>query len=137
MKKRFLIVLLFYISSCDQHSPRAAVENSIADSSNIPNIAYSIINARTDDGGQFFDIYIKDTTRIETLNSFLKAKFKNIQAGWIQINYFTDSVVAKTYFSKQFASNISDKQKDNLFRYYIANYKYTPTTGYDTLVFEH
>jgi len=137
MKRRSLIVLLLYFSSCDQPANHTAAENKIADSGNIPNIPYSIINARTDDGGRFYDIYVKDTTKIKTLNAFLREKYKMESAGWIQINYFSDSLVAKSYFAKQFDNNISEKEKDRLFRFYLANYKNNPTTKYDTLIFEH
>jgi hypothetical protein len=137
MKKRNLIVFLFLIASCDSPSHPITTDNKIADSSDIPNVTYSVVNFRTDNGGQFYDIYVKDTTQIRTLNSYLKKKYKNASDGWIQVNYFDDSVVAKSYFDKQLDNNVSDKEKDRLFRSYIGNYKYNPTTKYDSLVYEH
>ena len=136
MIKRFPIVLLLFAVACDQPSDRKKANTNI-DTSNTPNIAYSLINARTDNGGQFYDIYLKDTAQIKALNSYLKEKYGSGSGGWIQINYFSDSGVAKTYFDKQLDNNVSDKEKDKLFRSYIANYKSNPNTHYDTLVFEH
>jgi hypothetical protein len=137
MKKRFPVVLLLFIVACDRPIDRKIANKKNADTSNTPNIAYSLINARTDNGGQFYDIYLKDTAKIKTLNSYLKEKYGSVSGGWIQINYFSDSIVAKSYFDKQFDNNVSDKEKDKLSRVYIANYKYNPTTKYDSLVFQH
>jgi hypothetical protein len=138
MKKRYLIVLILFISSCDQPShPIKGDHDKISDTDKISNVTFSVINMRTDNGGQFYDIYLKDTAQIKTLNYCLSKKYKNVSDSYIQINYFNDSGVAKRYFEKQFDNNISDREKDKLFRFYIANYKFNPATQYDSLVFEH
>ena|SRR5579871_6545481 len=137
MQRRYLIVLLLTISSCDQPTHTTKGDGKRPDTKSVPNIAYSLINARTDNGAQLYDIYIKDIRQIKTLNLLLREKYNRDGIAWIQINYFNDSAVAKTYFEKQFDSNVSDKEKDKLFRYYIANYKFNPATKYDSLIFEH
>jgi len=138
MKKRYLIVLFLFISSCDQPSyPIKGDHDKISDTAKIQNVTYSVINMRTDNGGQFYDIYLKDTTQIKTLNSYLSKKYKNVSESWIQINYFNDSEVAVNYFDKQLDNEVSEREKDKIFRFFIANYKYNPATRYDSLVFEH
>ncbi|HET6255316.1 MAG TPA: hypothetical protein VFE32_14640 [Puia sp.] len=131
MKRQYLIVILIFISACNRPSPSKLEE------SKAPNVFYLIINERNDNNGQIYDIYLKDIAQIQTLNSYLKEKYNKDKNSWIQINYFNDSVIAKTYFAKQFDNSISEKAKDKLFKSYIANYKFNPTNGYDTLVLEH
>jgi hypothetical protein len=138
LKKRYLIVLILFILSCGQPShPGKGEHDKILDTDKIPTVTYSVINMRNDNGGQFYDIYLKDTARIKILNYFLSKKYKKVSDNYIQINYFNDSGVAKHYFDRQFDNNVSDGEKDKLFRFYIANYKYNPATQYDSLLFEH
>src|ERR1700761_2603740 len=137
MKKRYLIVPILFILSCDQSSHEIKGDSDkMSDIDKIQNVTYSVINMRTDNGSRSYDIYLKDTGQIKTLNYFLTKKYKNGSDSYIQINYFNDSGVAKRYFEKQFDNNVSDREKDKLFRFYIANYKYNPATQYDSLIFE-
>jgi hypothetical protein len=62
MKKQYLAPLLLFISSCGQPSIPNETDTQIRDTGQIPSAAYSIIDSRTDTGGQFYDIYIKDST---------------------------------------------------------------------------
>ena len=125
MKNPILLLLVCLAFGCDQPAP------------NKPDIAYTVINARNESGTQFYDIFLKDTAAIKPLNVYLKDKYNSDHRTWIEINYYNDSTVAKTYFAKQFDPAISDKVKDRLFKNFIANYKFNPSTGYDTLVYEH
>src|SRR5579859_5190781 len=127
MKKRYALISSIFILACGQSSSTTSNETDV------PDISYSIINARNDNGGQVYDIYLKDTAQIKTLNSYLKEKYNQGKRDWIQINYFNDSEVAKSYFDNQYSTTISDKEKDKLFRFFIANYKYNPATKYDSL----
>ena len=127
----FLLPMLCYMA-CDQNADTKAPETMKA-----PDVAFQVINARADNDGQFYDIYLTDTASIKPLNDYLKDKYNKDRSSWIEINYFNDSIVAKTYFNKQLDNTISDKAKDRLFKSFIANYKYNPSTKYEKLVYEH
>jgi hypothetical protein len=102
-----------------------------------PDVVYKMINTRSEEGTHFYDIYLKDTSAIPPLNDYLKIKYNSDGKSWIEINYFDDSAIAKDYFQKQLDNNLSDREKDKLFRHFVANYKFNPITGYDSLVSEH
>ena len=63
--------------------------------------------------------------------------FKNLGDKSIMINYFSNRSVAKEYFTKQFDNNVSEKEKDRLFKYYVAKYNLNEGSGYEGLSFEH
>ena len=85
-----------------------------------------MINERNDNGTKFYDIYLQDTGSIKKLNDYLRNKYNPDNKTWIEINYFADSLVARDYFKKQLDDKISEKEKDRLFKYFIANYKHNP-----------
>jgi hypothetical protein len=130
MKKAHLLLGLLALS-CGQQASSPAPE------SKAPQVAYTVINNSNKNGSQFIDIFLRDTAAIKSLNDYLKDKYNKDHGSWIEINYFNDSLVAKTYFDKQLDQTISDRAKDKLFKHFIANYKYNPSTGYDTLAYEH
>ena len=136
MKKIYSLAILCIMAACNP-SPVKITANADTQAPSAPDIAYSIINAKLDMGNRFYDVYVEDISKIKTLNAYLVEKYKKEDNTGIWINYYNDSVVAKTYFDKQLDENISEKTKDKLFKNYIANYKYNPSTNYDTLVFEH
>lgn len=118
--------------ACDQKA-----DTKVPETIKAPDVAFHVVNARADNDGQFYDIYLTDTASIKCLNDYLKERYNKDRNSWIEINYFNDSIVAKTYFKKQFDNAISDKVKDKLFKSFIANYKYNPNTKYEKLLYEH
>lgn len=132
MKKICSVIVVSCLFGCDQQSVPARQEND-----KVPtNLSYSVINARNENGTQFYDIFLKDTAAISSLNGYLKVKYNKDHRTWIEINYFNDSVIAKVYFQKQFDNTVPGREKDRLFKHFIANYKFNPNTGYDSLSYE-
>jgi hypothetical protein len=131
MRKQYVLIAFTFTLGCGQPS------SSALNGETPPKIAYSIINAKDENGNQFYDVFVKDTSQIGTLNLYLKNKYNPTRMEFLQINYFSDSMIARTYFAKQFDKSVSEKEKDKIFRFYVANYKYNPASKYDTLVFEH
>src|SRR6266702_2560019 len=84
-----------------------------------------------------YDVYIKDATQIPRLNKYLAGYFKELGDKSIIINYFSNRAIAKVYFVKQFDDTSSEKEKDRLFKYYIARHNFNPSSRYDQLDFEH
>jgi len=123
-------VLLLLFISCNQ-----PITSNEGENIKEPAVTYIIINARNEN--QFYDIYIQDTSAIKALNDYLKNKYNGAHNTYLQLNYFNDSIVAKSYFKNQFDENLSEKIKDKLFKSFIANYKYNPSTRYDQLEYEH
>lgn len=132
------LMLAFLIGSCKQNTKIAQdAKTTTAKEEQAPSVTYSVINARNDGPNLNYDIYLRDTAAIGTLNTYLKNKYNGDRQSFIEINYFNDSLVARTYFEKQFDNAVSDKVKDKLFKSFIANYKYDPAAKYDTLMYEH
>ncbi len=96
---------------------------------------FEIINDNEQNGNIDIDIYCTDTTIIYSLNNHLIQKYNTDKKQWMEINYFDNKSVAKTYMKDQMNPDISEKTKDSLFQYFIAVYKFNPFTGYDKLSF--
>ena len=102
-----------------------------------PDVTYQVVNQSDNPSNLNYDIYIKDTTKISTLNEYLVNLYDREKQAFISINYFNNLKVAKTYFKKQFSESVSESEKDRLFKSYIATYKFNPSTGFDKLSFLH
>lgn len=102
-----------------------------------PSVAFEVINHSDNTSSLSYDIFIKDTTKIKILNDYLINQYNPNKKTFININYFTNKKVAKTYFKKQLSESVSEDEKDRLFKYYIASYKFNPSTGFDQLSFLH
>lgn len=131
MKNVHLLLFLILASGCGQQASSPTLETKA------PQVAYTVVNDSTANRSHTIDIFLKDTAAIKSLNAYLKDKYNKDKSTWIQISYFNDSLIAKTYFAKQLDQTVSEREKNKLFKHFIANYTYNPSTGYDTLAYEH
>ena len=137
-----LLILLFSCSNDPATNTKSSSSTKIDSTSKAlkeanPNVAFEVINQSDNSSNLKYDIYIKDTSKIKILNDYLINRYNPDKKLFLNINYFDNRKVAKTYFEKQFSESVSEGQKDKLFRNYIASYKYNPATGYDQLSFMH
>lgn len=65
----------------------------------------------------------KNPTELITIND--KLRMENPSYARLFIRYFDDKEVAKVYFDKQMSESVTDAEKDELFKHYIADYKST------------
>ena len=147
----FLIVILiiavsFFVFKACNSDPKPNKNND--NSSNIavpqnPNIQekdlpkYEVIHQNNSEDGYNYDIFLTDTARIEILNDYLSYKYNSDGKHWIKINYFNNKEVSKIYFDRILKPNISDKESDYLFKFYIAGYIDNPATGEIRLTWLH
>jgi hypothetical protein len=139
-------LLLIFLFSCSNNATNTntSASNISKQDSSIkekqvvkPSIAYEVINRRDNSSNLNYDIYLKDTSKIKTLNAYLVYQYNPSRKIFLSINYFNNRNVAKTYFKKQFSESVSENEKDRLFKNYIAVYKFNPSTNFDQLSFLH
>src|ERR1700722_13367615 len=100
MKRLSPLMLAFLIGSCNQDTKIAqGTKATTAKEEQAPAVTYSVINDRNDGPNLNYDIYLRDTAAIGALNTYLKNKYNGDRQSFIEINYFNDSLVARTYFN--------------------------------------
>jgi hypothetical protein len=143
--KRLLPFLLIIFSCSNNSSTSSSSKSNQENKDSIvkvkpiekPNVTYQVVNQSNNSSVLNYDIFIKDTTKISTLNEYLVNLYDQDKQVFLSINYFNNLKVAETYFKKQFSETVSEAEKDRLFKFYIAAYKLNPSTGFDKLSFLH
>lgn len=144
--KRLIPLLLISFFSCSNNSTSSnSSESNLVKKDSVikekpmakPPVAYEVINQPDNSANSIYDIYLKDISKIKILNDYLVNQYNSDKKMYLNINYFNNRKVAKTYFEKQLSESVSESEKDRLFKNYIAVYKYNPSTGFDQLSFLH
>jgi hypothetical protein len=99
--------------------------------------AYKIANTRTKGANKNYDVYVADVNKISEVNKYLSGKLDNDHLEFFEVNYFDDPEVAKTYFAKQTSDKTSDREKEKLYKNYIACFKHNHLNGFQSLSFLH
>ena len=89
--------------------------------------AYEIISQGGVGDVMSIDVYTVEQNPTELTKINDKLVKGNPGYGRLFIRYFNDKVVAKDYFTKQMSETVTDAEKDELFKHYIADFK--STTG--------
>lgn len=76
----------------------------------------------------------KDTATIKKLNAYLIETYNPYKKNFMDVNYFDDSIVAKTY--EEDIMKVSIKKLDKIDKHIIAQYGFNPNTTYDTFQFK-
>ena len=82
-------------------------------------------------------IYIKDTSKVEEVNLYLIQKYNPNKDNSMMVFYFTQKGIGKTYLEKQFDENVSEEDKDRLFKFLFSNYTYNSSNGYEKMNYPH
>ena len=98
---------------------------------------YDIEKEDNDPGNISLMVYISDTSKMRDINQGLVQKYDPNKDQYIQIYYFTKKGIGKTYLNKEMSQNVSEKEKNRLYKYFFAEYKFNPSTGYDALNYMH
>lgn len=98
-------------------------------------LSYEIVSENKKGNTNRVIVYTTESTneQLIKLNDELLQKYKS-GVSILYIDYFNDKTVASTYFDKQFDPSVSDAEKDQLYKSYIANMIYNTNTGTKELV---
>lgn len=98
-------------------------------------LSYEIVSENKKGNTNRVIVYTTESTneQLIKLNDELLQKYKT-GTSILYIDYFNDKTVASTYFDKQFDPSVSDAEKDQLYKSYIANMIYNTNTGTKELV---
>lgn len=98
-------------------------------------LSYEIVSENKKGNTNRVIVYTTESTneQLIKLNDELLQKYKT-GTSILYIDYFNDKKVASTYFDKQFDPSVSDAEKDQLYKSYIANMIYNTNTGAKELV---
>lgn len=142
------VLVIVAFKSCINNS-KAVEDSSVSKSTNdtesttTPNILtefksyYNIEKENTDQGNISLMVYISNTAKLYDINLGLIQQYDPKRDQYIQIYYFTKKDVGATYLDKQTSDDVSEKEKNKLFKYLYAVYRYNPSTGYDNMNLEH
>jgi len=91
-----------------------------------PKPIYEVINKRFDNRGlvNSLDIFIVGEAAIKGLNQILFEKYKSTGVASLQIFYFNDRAVAKTYSKKLFDRSTSDAEIEQMNKHLIGKFDY-------------
>ena len=110
---------------------------SISDNTKSEFDKYYIIEKKDNDQTNIrLYIYVSDVSKIKDINQLLVEKYNNDKTKYMSSYYFNKKGIGKTYMDKQVNENISDKEKDRIFKYLIAVYNFNPSNSYEKLEFE-
>ena len=134
----FTFVLAIGCNSRDSHCLHSSGKSAVteAEKKSIRDSFY-VVNSNTDGGNKNLDVYVMDTNIIDRVNEYLVPMVDDNSVEFIEINYYSNDTIAKTYMAKQLSDNVSEKVKNRLFKYFIAEYKHNHITGYKNLFYEH
>ena len=122
------------ISSNEETAKSVPVEKPIPDSITK---WYKVIYTQIDAVNHKYFLYIKDTTKIELVNNYLKSYYNPNNDQYLNIYYFNNEKASYNYFEKQMDDNISEKKKNALFKHFIATYYYNPSNSASGLDYPH
>ncbi len=70
-------------------------------------------------------VYVAKISDIKALNKILFDGYKNTGIVTLQIFYFDDKLIAKTYSTKVFDKNTSERELDRMGKHMIGKFEYT------------
>ncbi len=99
---------------------------------------YFVIEKKDNDESDIrLSLYVSDVSKIDSINDFLISKYNADKSKYMEVSYFDEKGLSNTYFQKEADDNISEKQKNKLFKHFIAEYRLNPSQGYEKLNYEH
>jgi len=113
------LINIFFLCACS-----APVEN--------PSESYEIVRQRKDGTASVnMTVFVKTPSAetVKKINDYLVNLSRN-NYHYVNIDYFDDKLVAEIYFEKQSDPNISEEEKDRLFKHYIASMVLNKTTNF-------
>lgn len=86
---------------------------------------YEIVTDVANNGMKTIDIYTTEKRPEELIKINDKLVLNNNDYSVLDIRYFDDKSIIDSYFDKQMNESVTEKEKDELFKHYIADFKST------------
>lgn len=85
---------------------------------------YEIEKADNDESNIRLFLYVSDPSKISDINQFLISTDNSDKTKYMDVYYFDKKGIGPTYLEKQMDENISEKEKNRLYKHLIAVYKF-------------